>query len=249
MLGFLKYTFLFIFVAFLIPLGTHAAWWWQKGWSEHWSNADWSSAELLPVANAEPDAVVHVMAARVGRWRGIFAHHSWVVIKPAGADRYVRYDVVGWGRPVRTDHRDADARWFGNEPVVVLTLRGDEATRAIPEIRKAVASYPYAESGSYRAWPGPNSNTFIAYIAQQVPLLGPALLPTALGKDFRSYGLFYGAAPSGQGVQITYDGLFGVTIGWVEGLEINFLGTIAGVDVRRPAIKLPGWGRIGLAPV
>jgi hypothetical protein len=30
-------------------------------------------------------------------------------------------------------------------------------------------------------------------------------------------------------------------------VELNFLGLVAGVDVRRPAIKLPGWGRIGLS--
>ena len=41
----------------------------------------------------------------------------------------------------------------------------------------------------------------------------------------------------------------GVSLGWVEGIELNFLGLITGVDLRRPAIKLPGWGRIGLQPV
>jgi hypothetical protein len=42
-------------------------------------------------------------AARVGRWRGIFAHHSWIVVKERNGARYTRYDKVGWGRPVRTD--------------------------------------------------------------------------------------------------------------------------------------------------
>jgi hypothetical protein len=30
-------------------------------------------------------------------------------------------------------------------------------------------------------------------------------------------------------------------------VELNFLGLVAGLDFRRPAIKLPGWGRIGLS--
>jgi hypothetical protein len=248
LLAFLKYLLLFLTLAFFLPLGTHAAWWWRQGWSEHWSGADWSSAKLLPDAQEAREPVVHVMAARVGRWRGIFAHHTWVVIKPEGAPRYTRYDVVGWGNPVRTDHRDADARWFGNDPVVLLSLHGDEAETAIPGIRNAVANYPFAGSGTYRAWPGPNSNTFVAYLAQAVPALSPALLPTALGKDFRSAGFFAGLAPSGKGLQISYDGLLGLTVGWIEGLEVNFLGTVAGLDVRRPALKLPGWGRIGMAP-
>lgn len=33
-----------------------------------------------------------------------------------------------------------------------------------------------------------------------------------------------------------------MTIGWVEGVEINFLGAVLGIDVRRPALKLPGLG-------
>ena len=38
----------------------------------------------------------------------------------------------------------------------------------------------------------------------------------------------------------------GFTIGWVEGIEINLLGLVAGIDVRSPALKLPGWGRVGV---
>lgn len=235
-------------VLFLIPLGTHALWWWNNGWPDSWSGADWSSARLLPEATAEPDAVVHVLAARVGRWRGIFAHHSWVVIKPAGANSYTRYDVVGWGQPVRTNVRDVDGRWFGNEPVVLVTLRGEAAERAIPQVREAVRNYVYSGVGTYHAWPGPNSNTFVAHIAEAVPELVPALLPTALGKDFRTDGFYAGLAPSGQGIQLSYKGLFGFTLGWVEGIEINVLGAVAGLDWRRPAVKLPGWGRIGFAP-
>jgi hypothetical protein len=233
---------------FLVPLGTHAVWWWNQGWPDSWSDADWASAGLLPHAGDERDAVVHVLGARVGKWRGIFAHHSWVVIKEAGANSYTRYDVVGWGTPVRTNVREVDGRWFGNTPVVLTTLRGEAATAAIPRIKAAVASYPYSGMGTYKAWPGPNSNTFVSYIAQQVPELVPGLLPTALGKDYRAAGWFAGGAPSGRGFQVSYNGLAGITVGWVEGVEINVLGTVMGVDFRRPAIKLPGWGRIGVAP-
>jgi hypothetical protein len=55
------------------------------------------------------------------------------------------------------------------------------------------------------------------------------------------------AEPHGRPVSLA--GFAGVAIGWVEGLEVNFLGLVAGLDLRRPAIKLPGWGRIGLSPV
>jgi hypothetical protein len=239
---------LFLLLVFVLPVVSYGVLQWSNGWPDSWNSADWSSARLLPAAEDEPEAVVHVMAARVGRWRGIFAHHSWIVVKPAGAPRYIRYDVVGWGNPVRTDHREADGRWYGNEPILLLSLRGQSAEAAIPAIRAAVAGYPYAKLGTYKAWPGPNSNTFVAYLASQVPELAPALLPTALGKDFRSDGIFAGLSPSRTGIQLSVFGLLGATVGWVEGVEVNLLGLVAGLDVRRPALKLPGWGRIGLGP-
>jgi hypothetical protein len=235
-------------ILFFVSLASHAVWWWNQGWPDSWADADWASAELLPKAEDEPEAVVHVLGARVGNWRGIFAHHSWVVIKDKGARSYTRYDVVGWGQPVRTNIRDVDGRWYGNAPVVLKTLRGAEAEAAIPRIRKAVAEYPFRGLGTYKAWPGPNSNTFVAHIVSEVPELASGLLPTALGKDYRAEGLYAGKAPSGRGWQVSWNGVAGITLGWVEGFEINLLGAVMGVDVRRPALKLPGWGRIGLSP-
>src|SRR5690606_1457353 len=94
----LRRTFLAFLLLFVLPLATHAAWFWTQGWPATWKDADWSSAKMLPLAQNEPDAVVHLMAARIGRWRGMAAHHSWVVVKRAGAAKYTRYDVVGWGQ-------------------------------------------------------------------------------------------------------------------------------------------------------
>ena len=114
-----------------------------------------------------------------GRWRGIFAHHSWIVVKEEGASRYTRYDKVGWGRPVRTDGWPPDGRWFGTRRSSSCAIEGEEAERLIPKIREAVTRYPYRGWGDYRAWPGPNSNTFVAYVMREVPELGAALPPTA----------------------------------------------------------------------
>lgn len=233
----------------LVPLAAHAAWWlWRGNGSSTWSSADWSSAGLLRPASAEPRALVRVYAGRVGRWRGIVAHHSWIVVKEAGASRYTRFDKVGWGTPVRQDGWAPDGRWFGNDPELVLALDGDEAGRAIPRIRAAVAAYPYRGWGDYRAWPGPNSNTFVAFVLSRVPELGAVLPPTALGKDWRPASDFFGFTPSRTGVSLGIGGLVGVTVGWVEGVELNVLGAVTGLDLRRPALKLPGWGRLGMAP-
>ena len=55
-----------------------------------------------------------------------------------------------------------------------------------------------------------------------------------------------GLTDSGTGVEASLWGVLGVKLGWVEGVEINFLGLVAGLDLRNPGIKLPGFGRIGL---
>ena len=55
-----------------------------------------------------------------------------------------------------------------------------------------------------------------------------------------------GLTDSGTGVEASLWGLLGIKVGWVEGLEINFLGLVAGLDLRQPALKLPAFGRIGL---
>lgn len=233
-------------VLFLLPLGTHALWWTSQPRAAAWNRADWSATNLLPAPSAERQATVHVLAARVGRWRGIFAHHSWIVIKPAGASRYRRYDVVGWGRPVRTDHRAPDGRWFGNAPIVSARLEGADAERAIARMERLLQSYPHSEYGDYSAWPGPNSNTFIAHLVAGEAKLAAGLLPTAIGKDFRDSTIYAGASPSGTGFQFSLGGMAGLTVGWIEGIEINMLGLVAGIDFSRPALKLPGWGRIEL---
>lgn len=236
-------------LVFLLPLATHAAWWMTHDHPASFAEADWSASGVLPDAKREPEAVVHVLAGRTGRWKGIFAHHSWIVVKPRGAIRYSRYEVVGWGMPVRTDAYAPDGRWYGDTPVILASLRGEAAEAAIPRIRAAVAAYPHAARGSYTIWPGPNSNTFVASVLRTgAPDLSPALLPTALGKDYMGPRAFAGLTASGTGVQVSLRGLAGLSIGWVEGVEVNVGGLIAGFDVRRPALKLPGWGRVGLAP-
>jgi hypothetical protein len=233
-------------ILLLVPLAMHALWWQLQDHPRSWAEADWSSARILAAPSVQREAVVHVLAGRTGRWKGIFAHHTWIVVKPANATRYTRYEVVGWGRALRIDAYAADGRWYGDTPRILLTLRGAEASAAIPRIEHAVRTYPHAGSGSYVIWPGPNSNTFVAMVARHVPELAPALLPTAIGKDFAGWPLFAGPTPSGTGMQLSLAGLLGASAAWIEGIELNVLGLVVGFDVRRPALKLPGWGRIGV---
>jgi hypothetical protein len=213
--------------------------------SINWQTADRSSAGLLPSPSEHPDAVVRVYAARTVRWRGIFAVHSWIVVKEPNAPRYTRYDYTAWGEPIRINGFAPDGRWFGVAPATIAAADGVAASRMIPKIRAAVEGYEWRSYGDYRAWPGPNSNTFIAAVLAAVPELQAALPPTAIGKDFPYDGDVFGMTPSGTGIRVTLGGYLGLTIGWVEGLEINLLGAVFGIDLRRPAVKLPGLGRVG----
>ena len=213
---------------------------------------NWATASHRPTGHApdpatHPEAIVQVYASRTFGWRGAFAVHTWLAAKPAGADRYVRYEVIGWnlygGRSAVSvsDSRAPDAEWYGAPPQVIRDVRGPEAEAVIASLPLAVASYAYPNS--YSAWPGPNSNTFIAHLGRAIPDLRLTLPSLAIGKDYLPGGQIFARTPSGTGYQMSLHGLLGVAAGADEGFEVNLLGLVAGFDLRHPAIKFPGIGR------
>jgi len=244
-----------IFLAFaglalvlILPLLVSAAAYALKGPQTHWRHAETGATGLAPDAETTPEAVVQIYAARAYRWRGIFAVHSWIAIKTEGAARYTRYDVMGWGRPLRENRFAPDGQWFGQEPMLIHDVRGAEAAAMIPALTAAIKAYPYGDYGGYTIWPGPNSNTFVAWVARQVPGLDVRLPPHAVGKDFGPNWLSVMPTPSNTGWQISLRGYAGMAMGWAEGLELHLLGATMGVDLTRPALKLPWLGRLGMAP-
>jgi hypothetical protein len=219
------------------------------------SVADWRTASREP-AGIAPDpaitqeAVVQVYAARAYSWRGTFGVHTWIAVKPTAAPAYTVYEVIGWrayyDEPVvAITERAPDARWFGNLPEVLTDLRGKGVDEVIKRIDAAARSYPYLNS--YTVWPGPNSNTFTAFVARKIPELKLDLPPTAIGKDYLPNGHIVGKSPSGTGFQFSLFGLVGVLAGIEEGVELNILGLTFGLDPLDFALKLPLVGRIGPA--
>ena len=231
---------------YLLPLLLSAGIYFFTGRAVDWRAADRSSAQLLPPPAAMPGAVVRVFSARTVSWRGILASHSWIVIKEHGAPGYERFDYTAWGLPIWKDRFVPDGRWFGRIPEVIFAADGAAAARMIPAIRAVIRDYRYSRAGDYRLWPGPNSNTFVAAIMQAVPAMRASLPPTAIGKDFPYDGRWIGRTPSRTGWRINLGGYVGITAGWYEGLELNLLGAVVGLDLRRPALKLAGLGRIGI---
>jgi len=216
--------------------------------------ADWRGASHEPVGLAPdpaktPEPVVQVYAARTWGWRGTFGVHTWVAAKRAGAPAFTVYEVVGWrlrwsDSAVVVSARAPDARWYGSAPELLADKRGADVESMIDRIEAAVQAYPHA--AEYRVWPGPNSNTFTAWLLREVPELETDLPPTAIGKDYLG-GRIVATAPSGSGVQLSLAGLLGILASDVEGLEVNILGLSFGVNPFDFSLKLPLIGRIGPA--
>jgi Protein of unknown function (DUF3750) len=234
-----------VLLVFVLPVAVKAVLWSFEP-PRRWQDGRWSSAGILPPAASDPEARVVIFAARTAGWRSIFAVHTWIVVKPADANEYTRYEVTGFGEPIRVNRLAPDAFWISYRPETVADIRGPVAGAAIPKIEAAIRDYPFAQYGSYRMWPGPNSNTFVATVLRAVPELAVAMPPEAIGKDFRADGTVVGLTESRTGVELSLLGLLGLKIGKVEGVELNLLTLVAGLDALHPAVKLPAFGRIGL---
>ena len=235
-----------ILVLILLPVGIAV---WKQGEVRHWSAARWDSAGLAPEPATTPEAVIQAYCAASWGLKGAVADHCWIAFKPELAAGYTRYDVVAWGvrsggEAIRANFRGVpDGNWAGNRPRVLLDRRGPAAQALIDDIEQAVRDYPYRHT--YRTWPGPNSNTFMGWIARQVPELGLDLPPRAIGKDFIGSS-FFARAPSNTGYQLSFGGVLSLIVARVEGLELNLSGITLGINPLDPAITLPGLGRLRL---
>jgi hypothetical protein len=211
----------------------------------NWRDASRESVGLAPDPALVKEAIVQVYGARAVGAKGYFGVHTWIAVKPSNAPGWTVYEVIGWRlrwaeSVVAVRSKAPDARWFGASPELYAEKRGAGVDRLIERIEKAAREYPYANE--YTVWPGPNSNTFTAWIGRAVPELQIDLPATAIGKDYLGNS-FFAAAPSGSGFQLSLRGLLGVAASGVDGVELNLLGLNFGVGPN--GVKLPIVGRIG----
>ncbi|MFT4993373.1 MAG: hypothetical protein ACI965_000392 [Paraglaciecola sp.] len=156
--------------------------------STDWRTATRESAGIAANPAVEQQAVIEVYAADAFSWRGWFAVHTWIATKAENAPEYTVYEVVGWrlnsGLPALREYQSStpDRYWYGAKPAKILSIRGDKASRLIPDIVDAVSRYPWPNE--YTVFPGPNSNTFPAWVGQQVPELGLIMPFRALGSGY-----------------------------------------------------------------
>ena len=153
-----------------------------------WRTASREPAGIAPDPSVEKSAVIEIYAADAFSWRGWFAVHTWIATKTEDAPEYKVYEVVGWrkkqGLPALREYQTStpDRYWYGAKPQKILSIRGEQATQLIPKISAAVSDYPW--SGQYTLFPGPNSNTFPAWIGLQVPELGLEMPFRAIGSGY-----------------------------------------------------------------
>lgn len=237
-----------LLVVFILSLQTAAC-----GHSD-WRTADRSSTGIAPLPSEAKEAIVHVYIARTFNWHKYLAVHSWVAFKEKGAKDYEVYHVVGWrarrgGDAIYGKKDIPDRKWYGSSPELISDVRGEKAEQAIPQIRKAIESYKYPNF--YRMYPGPNSNSFVSHIIRNTDALQVELPANAVGKDWIDDADFFAKSESGTGFQVSILGALGFTLGLAEGIEVNLFGLTFGIDILRPAIKLPAVGRLGMkdAPV
>ena len=152
-----------------------------------WRTASRDSAGIAPDPSVTSEAVLHIYGADAWGWRGWFAIHTWLAVKRTGEHFYTVYDVVGWrgyrGQSVMRIAPDIpDRYWYGEKPRLLKEHRGVGVDELITAVNKAAQAYPW--KSTYKAFPGPNSNTFVAWIAKQVPELELDLPLSAIGSGY-----------------------------------------------------------------
>jgi len=155
--------------------------------AKDWRTASRESAGIAPQPDVTREAVLQVYGAQTWGWRGWFAIHTWIAAKPTDASAYKVYEVIGWrqrqGLPVVRIEQDLpDRYWFGERPRLLKEFRGSGVDALIEAVDRAARSYPWPYS--YKAFPGPNSNTFTAWIAARVPELQLELPFAAFGSGY-----------------------------------------------------------------
>lgn len=126
---------------------------------------------------------------------------------------------------------------------VIAGVWVDEEARRIIDVLERPTAYPWVET--YRLWPGPNSNTYIAWVLEDAGL-ALDLPPRMVGKDWiGTFATGVATSHARTGLRASVLGL-GATVGLREGVELNLLGATLGIDLWPPAVKTP-LGRFGVA--
>jgi hypothetical protein len=168
------------------------------------------------------------------------ARHGWIVVRPASG-RLHRFEYGG-----RSNESDPFSDFAAGDVMVHGVFEGSAEEIAAKDACLATADRDYyREYPGYFPIPGPNSNTFVAFLIRRCRL-GIELPATAIGRDY--VGLIGADLTEARtGIQLgTFP--FGLRLGLREGVEVHFFGLPLGVHFWPPGINVPvNPGRIGFA--
>lgn len=158
-----------------------------SGCAGDWRTASREPAGMAPSPQTTKEAVLLVYGAPTFGWRGWFAIHTWIAAKRSDEPVYTVYEVIGWrlyrGLPALRIEKDfPDRYWYGEKPRLLKEFRGAGVDELIVKVDGAARAYPWPET--YEAFPGPNSNTFTAWVGKQVPEMDLDLPFTAIGSGY-----------------------------------------------------------------
>lgn len=135
----------------------------------------------------DPSCVVQLRYASLPRGLGIVADHYWFVVTDEGSGECHRWEV--WQTPdaggksvghVHCDLKEPDANVGGGPTRIAAVWHGAEA-RALRAVLEGSGDYPNCHR--YHYWPGPNSNTFAAWVLRKAGI-DYALPWRAIGATF-----------------------------------------------------------------
>lgn len=161
------------------------------------------------------------------------------------AHTFFEYRVDGrwWRLGIPTQHSDvgfweidledvADPIRWDRQVRVIDVVTGERAARIIEVLADPE---PYWVDGSYRAFPGPNSNTFAERLVRASELT-TQLCPNAVGRDYATFRL--GRTGAGTGVELETP-VLGAEVGLREGVQLHVVQFPIGVRFWPPALVLP----------
>ena len=118
---------------------------------------------------------------------GMFAWQYWFVVEDGtGCHRWEVWQTKNAGGScIGHLHCDlkAPADGVGGGPSRVASVWEGDAAHRIAAVLGDAARYPYCQR--YRMWPGPNSNTFVAWVLREAGVTA-ALDPRGIGRNYRT---------------------------------------------------------------
>lgn len=203
------------------------------------------SPTYVPQADIDIVVVKSVRIPDSEPWYSRFASHVWIEYRQKGDQNWTRVEAntEPLQEPIHPSVANHNVRW-GRDVELLAVYLLEDAANMIPHIKESALRH--SEGFEYRAYPGPNSNTYAARIIADVPNLDVELPHNAIGKDYTTT-ISAGLTPSRDGLHLDTLPL-GLSLGYQQGLELHLIGLTAGLSLWPPQLKIPFLPRIGLSP-